>query len=179
MQKKQWITGLALLTLGAAVTAVVKQRTIPKGVKAVTGFNKERYLGRWYEIARFDFYFEKQLSQVTATYTLMDDGHIQVVNRGFDYQQSKWKVSTGKAKFMADEQTGRLAVSFFGPFYAGYNVIAVDPDYQYALVCGKSRKYLWLLSRQKNMPAAVKESYLHRARDLGFPIADLTWTQQV
>ncbi|MCF3108270.1 lipocalin family protein [Niabella sp. CC-SYL272] len=178
MQKKQWMKGLVLAALGAAIAAVIKRRTIPKGVKAVAGFEKDRYLGRWFEIARFDFYFEKHLSLVTATYTSRDDGTIEVVNRGFDYYKSKWQQSTGRAKFTGDEHTGSLVVSFFGPFYAGYNVIAIDPGYQYALVCGKSRKYLWLLSRQKTMPAAVKEHYLHIARDFGFPVSRLTWTQQ-
>ncbi len=178
MQKKQLVKGLVLVALGAAITAIIKQRTIPRGVKAITGFDKNRYLGRWYEIARFDFYFEKHLSRVSARYTARDDGSIQVINRGFDYRNYKWKQSIGKAKFIADEQTGRLGVSFFGPFYAGYNIIAIDPAYQYALVCGKNRNYLWLLSRQKTMPAAVKESYLRIARDLGFPVSRLTWTQQ-
>ncbi|MGZ3872361.1 MAG: lipocalin family protein [Mucilaginibacter sp.] len=148
---------------------------IPKGAVAVKPFYKEKYLGKWYEIARFDFKFEKDLDNVTATYSLRDDGLIKVDNRGYNYVKKEWKQSTGKAKFAGDQNTGSLKVSFFGPFYAGYNVIAIDPDYRYALVAGNSLDYLWILSREITLPAAVKAAYLEKARSIGYNVDKLVW----
>ncbi|BAV06201.1 apolipoprotein D and lipocalin family protein [Filimonas lacunae] len=151
--------------------------SIPKGATAVSPFNSTRYLGKWYEIARMDFKYEKHLNNVTATYSLREDGAIQVDNRGFDTTKNQWKQSIGKAKFVKDKNTGRLKVSFFGPFYAGYNVIAVDADYQYALVVGDNLKYMWILSRTTHIPETVKADYLAQAEKLGYSIENLVWTQ--
>ena len=87
---------------------------------------KEKYLGKWYEIARLDYRFEKNLDNTTAEYSL--NGSIRVVNRGYDTKKNKWKQATGKSKFVDDDKTARLKISFFGPFYAGYNVIAIDAE---------------------------------------------------
>lgn len=152
--------------------------SIPKGAVAVKPFSKEKYLGQWYEIARFDFAFEKGLDHVTATYTLKDDKTIRVDNKGYSAAKQKWKQSIGKAKFVGAEDEARLKVSFFGPFYAGYNVIAIDDNYQYALVAGNNLNYLWLLSRNKTMPQNVKESYLAKAKSLGYDTDKLIWTKQ-
>ncbi|MBZ4191288.1 lipocalin family protein [Niabella beijingensis] len=179
MRKKQLIRGVGLLTAGAAVIAIARRRTIPKGVTAVTDFDKDRYLGIWYEIARLDFRYEEDLSYVRAEYSLRYDGTLRVVNRGFDHRRHRWQQSIGRAKFVNNERTGQLSVSFFGPFYTGYNVIAIDEDYRYALVCGKNRNYLWLLSRKKTLPRHIEERYLRRARELGFDVDRLTWTEQV
>ncbi len=115
--------------------------SIPDNVSAVRPFDKNRYLGTWYEIARFDFRFEKNLNNTTANYTLNPDESIRVINTGFDVVKNEWKQVTGKAKFVGEDTVGMLKVSFFGPFYGGYNVIALDPDYKYSLVCGDSRDY--------------------------------------
>jgi apolipoprotein D and lipocalin family protein len=149
--------------------------TIPKGVTAVKPFEKEKYLGKWYEIARFDFKYEKGLNNTTAEYSLNSIGTIKVVNRGFDYEKKLWKEAVGKAKFVDGDQIAMLKVSFFGPFYAGYNVIAIDADYKYALVAGASFKYLWILSREKTIPEDIKTSYLGKAEKLGFPVSNLLW----
>ncbi|WP_199700289.1 lipocalin family protein [Mucilaginibacter phyllosphaerae] len=164
---------------GVAVAAIALSScvSIPKGATAVTPFDKTRYLGKWYEIARFDFKFEKGLDNVTAGYFAKDDGSIEVVNRGRDYKTGKWKESVGKAKFVKDDNTGRLKVSFFGPFYAGYNVIAIDRDYQYALVAGNNLDYLWILSRHTTIPDHVRETYLVKARSLGYDTHKLIWTK--
>lgn len=152
--------------------------SIPHGAVAVKPFNKQKYLGQWYEIARFDFTFERGLDHVTATYTLNDDKTIRVDNKGYSAEKQKWKQSIGKAKFVGAEDEARLKVSFFGPFYAGYNVIAIDENYQYALVAGNNLKYLWLLSRSKTMPQNVKDTYLAKAKNLGYNIDKLIWTKQ-
>lgn len=152
--------------------------TIPKGAKAVKPFDKQRYLGTWYEIARMDLIFERGLEQVSATYSLLDENTIRVDNKGYSAKNQKWKQSVGKAKIAGEPTEGRLKVSFFGPFYAGYNVLAIDPDYKYALVAGNNLKYLWLLSREKRMPEDVKDKYLSLARSLGYQTEKLIWTRQ-
>lgn len=178
MKFNKWQLALAVgVGVGAAavVVGLATRVTIPKGAKAVSPFDADKYLGKWYEIARLDFSFEKDLNNVTATYTLRDDGLIKVDNRGYDYVKKQWKESIGKAKFVGDESVGRLKVSFFGPFYAGYNVIAIDPDYQYALVAGNNLDYLWVLSRQKDIPDAVRIDYLTKATNLGYDVGKLVW----
>jgi apolipoprotein D and lipocalin family protein len=152
--------------------------TIPKGAQAVQHFNKDKYLGKWYEIARMDFRFEKNLINTTAEYSLRNDGKIKVVNSGFSTTKNKNKTATGKAKFRGSSDMGALKVSFFGPFYAAYNIIALDENYQYALVAGKNLKYLWLLSREKTMPENVKKDYLQKAQAIGYNTADLVWVKQ-
>ena len=151
--------------------------TIPKGATAVQPFNQEKYLGKWYEIARMDFKFEKNLNNTTATYSLNQNGTIKVENRGYNYVTEKWQESTGKAKFVSNPEVANLKVSFFGPFYAGYNVVAIDPNYQYALVVGKSLDYMWILSRETTIPETVKLEYLNKAKDLGFETDALVWVE--
>lgn len=170
------LAGLA----GAAAIAVSLSScvSIPHGAKAVSPFNQQKYLGTWYEIARMDFKFEKGLERVTATYTLNDDRSIRVKNRGYKVKDQEWKQSIGKAKSVGDPTEGRLKVSFFGPFYAGYNVIAIDSDYKYALIAGNNLKYLWLLSREKTMPDYIKQRYLVHAKALGYDTEKLVWTDQ-
>jgi apolipoprotein D and lipocalin family protein len=150
----------------------------PKGSKAVKPFKQNKYLGKWYEIARMDFRFEKHLNNVSAVYSLRNNGLINVDNRGYDYIKGLWKESVGKAKFSGDHNEGKLKVSFFGPFYAPYNVIAIDEDYKYALVTGKNLNYLWILSREKTIPTGIKNNYLKQAKDLGYDIDKLVWTKQ-
>lgn len=149
--------------------------SIPKGAVAVKPFDKERYLGKWYEIARKDFKYERNLSNTTAEYTLNNDGTIKVDNQGYNTVKEKWTQAIGKAKFVGDQNTAMLKVSFFGPFYSGYNVIALDIEYKYALVAGKNLKYLWILSRETTIPEDVKDKYLKIAEDIGFDTSDLIW----
>ena len=166
--------GLLAITSFALLKAC---KTIPRNVVAVKPFYAEKYLGTWYEIARFDFRFERGLNNTTANYSFNKDRTLKVVNRGFDYNKNLWKQSTGKAKFVSSADEAKLKVSFFGPFYSGYNVIALDPDYKYALVCGKNLDYLWILSREKTIPETVKQAYLRKAEDYGFDISKLIWVK--
>jgi apolipoprotein D and lipocalin family protein len=177
--KKQYIIlGIAGSVAAGIVLSLSSCVSIPKGAKAVRFFNKDKYLGKWYEIARMDFKFEKNLQQVTANYALTEDKSIRVDNKGFNVKEHKWKESIGKAKIIGNGSEGRLKVSFFGPFYSGYNVIAVDEEYRYALIAGNNLKYLWLLSREKTMPEAIKNKYLEQAKALGYDIMQLVWTKQ-
>ncbi len=152
---------------------------IPEGVTAVQGFDVNRYLGTWYEIARLDHIFERGLSNVSATYSLNDDGSLKVINRGYDAQQKRWKEAEGRALFVAGSEVGQLKVSFFGPFYGGYNVVSIDEaDYAYALVCGNSLSYLWILAREPQLPAAVTVDLVQQARTLGFDTDALIYVEQ-
>ncbi len=162
--------------LGVIATLIAcKSPTPPTGITPVSDFDAGRYLGKWYEIARLDYYFERGLEQVTAEYSLNNNGSIRVVNRGYDPARNRWKQSEGKALFTGSKKRAALKVSFFGPFYAGYNVIAIDPGYQYALVSGQSRDYLWILSRTPDIPLDVKTRYLELARRYGFQVNHLIW----
>ena len=165
-----WLYAIPLLIL-------VGCKSIPEGIEAVRPFDKEAYLGTWYEIARFDFSFEKNLNNTTANYALDSEGSIEVVNRGYHTVKNKWKEAVGKAKFVDADSIAMLKVSFFGPFYGGYNVIAIDPEYKYALVCGSSLKYLWILSREKTIPEETKTKYLELAEAKGFDTEKLLWIE--
>lgn len=149
--------------------------TIPKGAVAVKSFNKEKYLGKWYEVARLDFKYERNLNNTTAEYSLNDNGTIKVDNKGYNTIKGKWEQAIGKAKFVGEESVAMLKVSFFGPFYSGYNVIAIDTNYKYALVAGASLKYLWILSRKTTIPDNIKEEYLKIAEEIGYNTNDLLW----
>ncbi len=173
---KQQKIAFYVLVLFAGLS-LVSCSTIPKGVTAVSPFEKEKYLGKWYEIARFDFKFEEGLNNTTAEYSIRDDGKIKVVNRGYDYENETWEKAEGKAKFVKSDTIAMLKVSFFGPFYGGYNVITIDPDYQYALVAGDSREYLWILSREKTIPESIKNQYIRKAEAHGFDTSELIWVE--
>ena len=157
------------------MTGLFACASIPKSAKAVSPFEKERYLGLWYEIARKDFKFERNLNNTTAEYSLNDDGSIKVLNRGYNTEKNEWTQAIGKAKFVGEEDLAQLKVSFFGPFYSGYNVIALDKDYCYALVAGKNLDLLWILSREKTIPVDIKDKYIQIAKEIGYDTSDLIW----
>lgn len=166
-----------LLTAISFIIVFNSCSTIPKGVTAVQPFDKEKYLGKWYEIARIDFRFERNLNNTTANYTVNNGGTIKVDNRGFNYVKNEWDQATGRAKFVGNEDVGMLKVSFFGPFYAGYNVITLDSEYKYALVGGDKFNYLWVLSRETTIPEDVKQEYLKIAENMGYKTSSLIWVE--
>jgi apolipoprotein D and lipocalin family protein len=152
---------------------------IPDNIEPVRGFDVNRYLGKWYEIARLDHSFEKGLENVTAVYSLRNDGGIQVVNRGFNQESNKWEEAVGKAYFISNPDIGRLKVSFFGPFYGGYNIIELDrKNYSYSLVCGPNKKYLWILARGPQMEESIRNSLINKAKALGFNTDELIFVRQ-
>jgi apolipoprotein D and lipocalin family protein len=165
------------LPLLIAVAATVSACTgLPKGTSAVSGFDIDRYLGTWYEIARLDHRFERGLTNVTANYSLRDDGGVRVVNRGYNAETAEWDEAIGKAYFVDTPDVGRLKVSFFGPFYGGYNIIDLDTrNYEYALVAGPDRSYLWILARSPNLSEAVLQSLLEKAESLEFAVNELIY----
>ena len=163
----------ALAALGACST------TPPPGAQVVTPFDVQRYAGKWYEVARLDHSFERGLSDVSATYKLEADGSVQVINRGYDADRKKWNEAVGRARFTGDSNVGSLKVSFFGPFYGGYHVVALDEvGYRWAMVIGPDTDYLWILSRDKTLPPGVRERLLVQARELGVKTDELIWVAQ-
>lgn len=164
-----WIVVLLMLT---ACTG------LPEGVQPVKPFEVERYLGKWYEIARLDHSFERGLSSVTADYTLRPEGGIRVINRGYSSAEQKWEQAEGRAFFVKDSDTGYLKVSFFGPFYGSYVIFELDQDYQYAFVSGPNRDYLWLLARQPVISESLRQHFIDRARQNGFDVDKLIFVDQ-
>jgi apolipoprotein D and lipocalin family protein len=153
---------IALSLLSGCVSA-------PDGVEPVEGFDIHRYLGRWYEIARLDHSFERGLQQVTADYSLRDDGCIRVLNQGVDAESGERKQAEGRGCFVASPDVGHLKVSFFGPFYGAYVVFALDQEgYSHALVAGPDRDYLWLLARTPALEKDVVDRLVAKAASLGF-----------
>ncbi|WP_353248764.1 lipocalin family protein [Salinisphaera sp. T31B1] len=146
---------------------------LPKGTSAVQGFELDRYLGRWYEIARLDHGFERGLDCVSASYSRRDDGGVRVINRGVNLASGEISQAEGKAYFVDDPQTGRFKVSFFGPFYGGYNILALDEDYRHVLIAGSDRDYLWILARTPMIDETTHTRLVARARALAFPVDEL------
>lgn len=166
---------LSLCVLGGCVG-------IPKGTEAVAPFQLDRYLGRWYEIARLDHHFEAGLDCVTATYSRRADGGVRVVNRGIDLDhgrdESGISEATGRAYFTDGPDTARFKVSFFGPFYAGYNVLRLDDDYDQAIIGGSNRGYLWILARRPQLPADETRRLVGQAAAMGFDTRALVYPRQ-
>ena len=148
---------------------------MPEGVEPVSDFDKSRYLGTWHEIARLDHSFERGLVDVTAEYSLRDDGAVRVIKSGTDSETGEYKVAEGHAKFVGDEGTAHLKVSFFGPFYGSYIVFELDPNYRYAFVAGYNTDYLWLLARDTDISDDTRQLFTDRAQTLGFAMDDLVW----
>ena len=150
---------------------------MPAGVKPVKDFELDRYLGKWYEIARLDHSFERGMQNVTAEYSLRDDGGVRVLNSGFKTEKGEWDQAEGKAYFVEEDDLGYLKVSFFGPFYGSYVVFELDDDYQYAFVSGPDTSYLWLLARQPEVSEALIERFKARGTELGFEMDELVMVE--
>lgn len=176
MKKNYLLIGGMVAVLGTYLF-VNSRRTIPKGAEPVQPFDLDKYLGTWYEIARFDSYFEKNLTNTTAHYSLKDNGDVRVRNRGYNTKKGKVAEAVGTAKFEGATDVGQLKVSFGGPFYSPYNILAVDEEYKYALVAGRSLSYLWLLSRDIDMPETIRQKYIAIAKDLGYDTDQLVWVE--
>lgn len=141
---------------------------------AINSIDLDRYLGKWYEIARFDHRFERDMEQCTATYTLQSNGTIKVLNQGI--MHGKWKTSEGKAKLT--DHPGVLRVSFFGPFYSDYRILMLAPDYSCALIGGSSDDYLWILSRTPQLDEDMRKRIILEAQRRGYHTDKLIWVKQ-
>ncbi len=169
--------GLVILAAGICYYCSTSVK-VPEGIQVVENFDIERYMGTWYEIARFDFKYEKDLKNVTATYSLQGNGQIKVVNKGYNYVTNNQTEAVGKAKPLDNTGKGALKVSFFGPFYSGYNVVMIDASYENVLVFGESTDNMWILSRHKTVPDNMKEKFLAKAAEAGYDLKRLIWTIQ-
>ncbi|MDH3513466.1 MAG: lipocalin family protein [Gammaproteobacteria bacterium] len=151
---------------------------IPEGVQPVDDFSLEKYLGKWYEIARLDHRFERGLSRISAEYSLREDGGVRVLNRGYSAEDKEWKQAEGKAYFVEGPDKGYLKVSFFWLFYGSYVVFELDHEqYQYALVSGPDKSYLWILSRTPEMKKDLKDKLIAKATALGFDTGKLIFVE--
>ena len=152
--------------------------SIPDGIEPVSDFEVNRYQGKWYEIARLDHSFERGLSNITAEYSLREDGSLQVINRGYNIKKKKWQDAKGKAKFTGSSDIGSLKVSFFGPFYGGYNIIELDKqNYQYVMIAGNNKSYFWILSRSPNLAPEIQKRLIDKAKSLNFPVEKLIYVE--
>ncbi|MBK1663815.1 lipocalin [Rhodospirillum rubrum] len=147
---------------------------VPNGITPAQPFDAGRYLGPWYEVMRLDHGFERDLSDVTATYGLRPDGKISVVNKGYDTKACRWRSIEGYATFQKGPEVPSLSVTFFWPLAGGYHVFALDQtDYGYALVSGPTRDYLWILARKPDLDPAIRASLVDIARQNGFAVDEL------
>lgn len=142
----------------------------------VSQLDVSRFMGKWYEIARYDQYFERGMTQVTATYTLQLNGKIKVINAG--YKNGKFKQITGKAYQPDPSDPGKLKVSFFLWFYSDYYIMELDPDYQYVVIGSSSKKYLWIMSRQKTLSDGIRDKLLQNLKERGYDIEKLVTVTQ-
>ncbi|BAP32092.1 lipoprotein Blc [Chryseobacterium sp. StRB126] len=173
---KNRVTFIVLLGL-VLLNTLTSCSSMPEKARPVSPFDVNRYLGTWYEIARFDYRFEKDLDNAIAQYSLNADGSVKVVNSGYNFKKNKWVSVNGTAKFRGRKDVAALKVSFFGPFYAGYNVVALE-NYKYALVAGKNLDYLWILSREKTIPENIKQIFISKAQEMGYDTLKLIWVKQ-
>ena len=163
---------LGMITAAVALAGCVSGPKVDNA--PVAALDLSRYLGEWYEIARFDHSFERGVEQAKANYTQNADGTIKVVNTGI--RDGKPKTAIGKGK--KTDTPGLLRVSFFGPFYADYRVMLIDKDYTYALVGSGSADYLWILSRTSGLPETAKSELLAEAQRRGYVTDKLIWVKQ-
>ena len=169
---RRWLFMVGLVGLAGCTS-------LPEDIEPVTGFDSDRYLGTWYEIARLDHSFERGLTNVLAEYSRNDDGSIKVINRGYNAQEEKWEEADGRAVFVDDENRGHLKVSFFGPFYASYVVFELDKEeYSFAYVTGYNRDYLWFLSRTQEVSEKAMRTFKERAKAEGFDLEELIIVDQ-
>ena len=157
------------------IVLLVSCTGLPDNVEPVSQFDTEQYLGTWYEIARLDHSFERNLERVTATYGLNEDGSISVLNKGFNTEKGEWRQAEGVAKPMGSSDIAHLKVSFFGPFYGTYAVFELADDYSHAFVSGYNTYYLWLLAREPDVSAEVRQRFINESQALGFDTSKLIW----
>lgn len=165
----RYLSTLLLLLLGGCTA-------LPPNLEPLHHFDLGRYLGTWYEIARLDHSFERGLSRVSAQYSLLENGKIRVINQGYSETKDKWKKAVGTATFVGETDKGHLKVSFFGPFYSSYVILDLDrKSYQYALICGPTRDYLWILARKPTLDAKKTRELVDKAASMGFAVENLIY----
>lgn len=181
LRKMFWTNFLAAFNMparlfgGAAVALFMLNACTgtPSGIEPVSGFEPERYSGKWYEIMRLDHSFERGSTHVTAEYQAKADGTIRVINRGFDTDKCQWQSIEGTASFRKGPDIASLSVVFFWPLAGGYHVIALDEEYEWAMVSGPSRDYLWILAREPELDEKVRDKLVAQAEEWDFAVDEL------
>ena len=146
-------------------------------LQTVEKVDLERYLGTWYEIARYEHFFEKDCKNVSANYSIMDEETIKVINKCTKIQTNEKKEAMGRA-YAIDETNSKLKVSFFRPFYGDYWILDLDKDYKYAIIGTPTKEYLWILSREKTISDEVLNKLLEKISNMGFDKSKLIYTIQ-
>lgn len=166
---------LRVLAVALVWTGLPAQAETP--VASVAAVDLARYVGKWYEIASFPMYFQRNcVGDTTADYAITPEQELAVTNRcrtdsGFDEAQGRaWPVEGGN--------NARLKVSFFWPFRSDYWVIGLDADYRWAVVGNPNRKYLWILSRTPQLDRPLLDAALKAAAAQGFDLTQLNYTAQ-
>lgn len=177
MTVRRIILGAAGLTVAYAVMRELSL-VPPEGINPVRQFDLNRYLGKWYEVGRLENRFERGLVKTTAEYALNSNGTVRVVNRGFDPARQRQKEAVGTAKFIGDQSVGALKVSFFWPFYGGYNIIDLDPEYGWAIIVGSSHTYFWVLSRDPELSETLRSRAKLTAIAAHIDPEDIFWVHQ-
>ncbi len=167
------LTTLLLISIMPTHAQNIDKRTVEK-------VDIQRYMGKWYEIARYDHSFERNLEGVTATYRLKSNGMIEVINSGYKNSLSgKFSKAVGKAKIPNPKEPGKLKVSFFLWFYSDYFILELDEvNYSYALIGSSSDNYLWILSRTPQLPKATLDRILEKASTRGYDVSKLIYVKQ-
>lgn len=169
---------MKIINIIVASLVLVSCSGVPESIEPVTGFDLNKYAGKWYEIARLDHRFERGLEKVTATYSINSDGSVRVENRGFSTKSKEWEDAIGKARFAGDTNIGHLKVSFFGPFYGSYIIFDLDKEsYQYSFVTG-SQNSLWFLSRTPEVSDELKDKFLSIVQEAGYNTEELIFVNQ-
>lgn len=174
-KKEKWLVALAAGVAAAGVTYALWPKSKIPASALVQPFDRDRYMGLWYEVARLPNSIEKNLKNVTDEYSLNADGSVKVITRAYDFDKNKPVEATAKAKFTGMGNRGKLKVAYVLPIYLDYNILAIDDDYKYALVSGNSLNYLWIISRENTIPDSVREQFLTKATGLGFEVSKLQW----
>lgn|SRR5690606_3031411 len=177
MSLRKMFLGAAGVLAGYAIYRACDPK-IPANVTPVENFDAEKYLGTWYEVGRVDNRFERGLIKTKAEYTLNEDGSINVLNSGFNPSKGRYTHASGTALFVRGRGTGALKVSFFGPFFGGYNIVALDDDYRWSIVIGSSPNYFWVLSRDPLLSPDLRDRAITVAMQHGIPPARINWVTQ-
>lgn len=171
-------TFLALTALGAGTAYLLKTlKTSLRNIEPVKNFNVNKFLGKWYEIAEIGCQNQNELNNITVEYNLNKDSSIQITKNGYNFQEGEFQEIVAKAEFVDSPAEGKMKISFIRPFYSAYNIIAIDPEYKYALIVGKDINHLWLLSRETSIPENILDDYLKQAENIGFDLDNLQWVR--
>lgn len=171
---------LLIISLFIFIAGGCGQNKNMERTKTVEKLELEKFLGTWYEIARFDHSFERGMQGVTATYSMREDGKIKVLNQGYKGSlDGPLKQAIGKAKIPNAQEAGKLKVSFFWIFYGDYFVLELDDiNYQWAVIGSSSEKYLWILSRTPQLEESVQQDLLEKIQKRSYPLENLIWVDQ-